>query len=425
MNPRPAAHRILKEVRAGTFSDLAAAKILPSVRPEDRGLALELAYGCLRLRARLDTWIQAHTDRPVKRIDAAILDWLRIGTYQLKELRTPDHAAVSETVRWARGDMDRGRAGYVNAVLRAVAADLEGDPFKHRDTDLLRHLTTWGSHPEWLLRRWLDRWTQHDVTRLVEHDNRAPNVVLRMLTDEPPHPPEGVELAPNREWPRSYTLKQGAPGVALAGLRAVIQDPGASAVVDYVGAQPPGPVVDVCSAPGTKGVGLAATYGVSVLATDVSAARLARVREPVRRLGLPIVAAVADARSLPVAEAGTVLADAPCTGTGVLRRRADARWRIDEARLDEMVRVQRDILDECARVVRVGGLIVYSTCSLEAEENEAQVDEFLDRHTGFEREPLDGASVPASTLTERGDLFVRPWVTGTDGAFAARLRRTS
>ena len=121
LNPRAAAHRILGEVRGGTLSDRAASRILPAVDPADRGLALDIAFGCLRLRARLDAWIRACADRPPSRMDRAVCDWLRIGAYQLTELRTPDHAAVGETVGAARSALGRRRAGYVNAVLRALA----------------------------------------------------------------------------------------------------------------------------------------------------------------------------------------------------------------------------------------------------------------------------------------------------------------
>ena len=436
LNPRAAAHRILADVRAGTLSDLAATRTLPAVPPPDRGLALEIAFGCIRLRARLDGWIAAFADRPVSRLDPPVRDWLRIGVYQLTELRTPDHAAVGETVGAARADLGRKRAGYVNAVLRAVAGGPDdAQPFPAPEADPVAHLCAWGSHPEWLVRRWLDRWPPSDVRRLVEHDNRPPDVVLRMLdpaelAPATPAPPEGVRLAPVPGWPRSFTLVEGTPAAALAGLRAVAQDPAASCVVDYVGARPAGPVLDVCAAPGTKALGLAAATGVPVVALDISRGRLGRLAAPARRLGLPVSAAVADARQLPVGEAGTVLADVPCTGTGVLRRRADARWRLDERGLAALVALQREILDACADAVRPGGLLVYSTCSLEREENEGQVDAFLERRPDYRREPPPAGRVPPAAaapppgcLTPRGDLFVRPWITGTDGAYAARLRR--
>ena len=118
-----------------------------------------------------------------------------------------------------------------------------------------------------------------------------------------------------------------------------------------------------------------------------------------------------------------MLLDAPCTGTGTLRRRVDARWRIDEATLDTLVALQGELLDACAELLEPGGLLVYSTCSVEAEENEHQVNRFLERRTEFERERGPVETVPPEMMTEDGDLFVRPWLRGTDGAYAARLRK--
>ena len=411
--------------------------------PADRGLALDIAFGCLRLRARLDRWIAAFADRPPSRMDGAVRDWLRIGVYQLTELRTPDHAAVGETVGAARGALGRGRAGYVNAVLRALTRGRGGSVpetlFPDAEEDPVGYLSSWGSHPGWLVRRWLARWPLADVRRMVEHHNRPPAVVVRMLTGGDPAPVEGVELVAVPGWPRSYTLVKGRPETALERLRAVIQDPAASAVVDYIGGagriggdgagrrgmRLAEPVLDVCAAPGTKTLGLAAACGGRVFALDISRRRLARLGAPARRLGLPVSEVVADARRLPVAEAGTVLADVPCTGTGALRRRADARWRLTARGLADLVALQRDILDACADAVRPGCLLVYSTCSLEREENEDQVEAFLERRPDYSREPppADSATPRHDCLTPAGDLFVRPWLTGTDGAYAVRLRR--
>lgn len=398
--------------------------MLPEVSPRDRGLTLEIAYGCLRLRARLDTRILALTDRPRRRIDPEVLDWLRAGMYELTELRTPAHAAVHETVKQARRRMDSGGAGFINAVLRAAISSPD-DPFPD-PTDTVAYLTSYGSHPEWLVRRWLDRWGRAATVALVEHGNSRPPVVLRTLDAAASLPPlpDSLRLRPLDAWSGSYELEEGTPVEALAHVRAVIQDPAASAVVDYVGDEMSPPVYDACAAPGTKTMGLASRTNGVVVAADVSRRRLRRVDAAARRLGLTVHGVVADARWPAVASAATVLADVPCTGTGVLRRRPDARWRIDEAGLTELVGIQREILDASARIVEEGGRLVYSTCSLEPEENEMQIEAFLRRNPDFERDPNRDAEMPATCLTVAGDLFVRPWLTATDGAYAARLRRT-
>jgi len=206
-------------------------------------------------------------------------------------------------------------------------------------------------------------------------------------------------------------------------VNAVIQDPAASAVVDYLGDEVPPPVYDACAAPGTKTMTLALRTEGLVIAADISARRLARIGPAAHRVGVDVKRVVADARRPAVASAGTVLADVPCTGTGVLRRRADARWRIGGRGLEDLVSLQREVLDACADIVEEGGILVYSTCSLEPEENEIQISSFLRRHPGFERDAGSSSELPEGCVTKLGDLFIRPWLHGTDGAYAARLRR--
>ena len=162
-----------------------------------------------------------------------------------------------------------------------------------------------------------------------------------------------------------------------------------------------------------------------VVALDVSPKRLRQVGRSAERTQLPIALVAADARCLPIASAGTIVADVPCTGTGVLRLRVDSRWRLDEGRLKKLLVLQRDILESCSSIVKEGGVLVYSTCSLEPEENEDQVEAFLERHREFRREPPSETVVPETCLSAAGDLFVRPWITGTDGSYAARMRRTA
>jgi 16S rRNA (cytosine967-C5)-methyltransferase len=181
-------------------------------------------------------------------------------------------------------------------------------------------------------------------------------------------------------------------------------------------------VLDLCSAPGGKAVG-AAEAAAFVAAADLSPRRLARLRQNVERLGLAerVGAVAADARRPPFAAADFVLLDAPCTGTGTIRRHPDGRWRVDPEALAELVALQREILDAAAPLVRAGGVLVYSTCSLEPEENEAQVTRFLERHPDFTRAPA--AELDPSLLDADDQLVVLPQRDGVDGAFAARLRR--
>lgn len=431
---RLAAHAILEDVEDGAYADRSAERRLASLAGRERRFAMELAFGCIRLRGRLDAELATLVHRPLGTLEPSVRAWLRLGLYQLREMRVPSHAAVDEAVAGARLAAGRGAGGLVNAVLRAAAAGPPADGvFPDPGKDPLGHLTSYGSHPEWLVRRWLDRWGFETAARLVEHDNRPPPVVLRLLDDRQTCADAaravedaGARLRPVLGWPRSCELVEGEPGETLAHLDAVIQDPAASAVVDYAGPDLEGPVLEACAAPGTKTLVLArvARNARPLVAADVSPARLTLAAEGASRAGVDALLVAMDARRPAVARSRTVLLDAPCTGTGVLRRRPDARWRLDAARLASLVELQRDLLDACAGLVDAGGLLVYSTCSLEPEENARQVTGFLERHPDFEREePADPPPWIAAATEADGDLLVTPWLHGTDGAYAARLRR--
>ncbi len=431
-DPRLAAFHTLCDVDRGEFADHAAARRLSNLQPDDRRLALELAYGSIRLRARLDAELDLLLDRPIRRMDPRVLQWLRLGLYQMRETRVPDHAAVDQTVGGLKRTVGPNVGGLANAVLRRAAREgPQATAFPDPDADPEGYLAIWGSHPRWLIERWLSRWPLASVRRLVENDNRAPPVTVRVLgadanSDADLEPIEGVRLIPEPGWKSMYRVREGRPEQVLGSLPCVVQDPAASAVVDYVGDGCMGPVLDACAAPGGKALALAWTARDArpFVAADVSGHRLDRLREPVARLGLDVLLLRADARAPAITGARTVLLDAPCTGTGVLRRRPDARWRVDQDRLDSLVALQRELLDAMADLVEPGGLLVYATCSLEPEENEEQVAGFLARHADFRREPPEPMWVPDEAIDENGDLRVLPWKWDTDGAFASRLRRS-
>ncbi len=432
---RAAAFRILEDVRSGAHADRSAAERLEGLDDRDRGLARELAYGVLRLRGRLDAELARHADRDLDELDPGVLDWLRLGVYQCRETRIPEHAAVNESVEGAARTEGRHVTGLVNAVLRSALRAGEPEP-PALDEDPVGRLTGWGSHPEWLVRRWLDRWPAETVEALVEADNRPPAVTGRV-----PDADDGVESARRalegtaveiralEEWRGGFRLVEGDPAELLRRVpRAVIQDPASFSVVDCVGRELRPPVADLCAAPGTKCLGLAARReeGSLQICADSDRSRLDAVGEAARRAGADARLMAADARRPPLRPegVGTLLLDVPCTGTGTLRRRPALRWRQGPKRLRSLLRLQEEILEGASPLVESGGLLVYSTCSLEPEENEEQVERFLERHPEFRREePGEGTALPPGVVDDRGDLRVLPWSHGTDGAYAARLRR--
>jgi 16S rRNA (cytosine967-C5)-methyltransferase len=418
-------------VRGGALADRAFESAAAFLEESDRRLAQELSYGVLRLRGRLDYVIDAVVAGGAERLEPEVLDILRLGAYQLLELdRVPPYAAVSEAVEAAKRASGKGAAGLANAVLRRLSeGSWDSFGFPRAEVDPLGYLTVWGSHPRWLVERWLGRWSFEDVERLVSYNNRRPGVFLSVIG-----PREsaletlragGVEADPVPGAATSVRIEPRALMAALDRVQAVVQDPGAAAVVEYMALDPGSKVVDLCAAPGGKAA-LLSGRGHDVWAFDVSAARLARLLENRTRLGLSrLHVARADARRPPLAQAGVVLLDVPCSGTGTLGRHPDGRWRIQADGLAALVALQRCLLDGAAEVVGPGGLLVYATCSLESEENEEQVKAFLARHTEFELERVRGSRVGEELLDSDGTLRVLPQRHDMDGAYAARLRRRS
>jgi len=409
---------------------VAFGRAAPGLGPRDRAFAHELLYGVARLRGRVDHLLGQHVHGGLARLQPELLELLRLGAYQLLYMDgVPRYAAVSQTVEQARRLAGRGAGGLTNAVLRALAREGAGEArFPDFADDPAGWLERWGSHPRWMVERWLARWTPEDVRGLVEADNRRPALCLVPLDRTPDEAVAalagaGVPAEPVEGVPGCVRLAPGSdPATALAALPSIVQDPGAHLVTRYADVAAGALVADLCAAPGGKALALSGRASYT-LAADRSVARMHLVRDNVRRTGRPLGMVVADASQPPLRAADAVLLDVPCTGTGTLARHPDGRWRLEPASVDAMVTLQRAILDGAADAVRPGGLLVYATCSLEVEENEDQVSAFLERRTDFrlERTP----AVPEEYLDEAGRLVVRPWKTGFDGAFAARLRRAA
>ncbi len=385
----------------------------------------------LRLRGRLDHIINTLVRGGIDSLDADALDALRLGTYQLLELdRVPAYAAVSESVEMAKSAAGRGAASVTNAVLRRVSrSSYNSFAFPALEEDPLGHLSSWGSHPVWLIERWLDRWPAESVRGLVDYNNRRPEVYLTVAGDRELSlerlQATGIEVAPVDGVRSSLRVESGTLKRALEVVGGVVQDPGAATVVDYISLDPATGVVDMCAAPGGKAAVLA-MRGHEVWAMEVAGPRLVKLLETRARLGLSHLHVVrADGRRPPIREAEAVLLDVPCSGTGTLARHPDGRWRLRRADLEGLVDLQRRLLDAAADAVRPGGLLVYATCSLEPEENEGQVEAFLSRRREYEREACNETHVIPRLLDANGDLRVLPQRDGMDGTYAARLRRSA
>jgi 16S rRNA (cytosine967-C5)-methyltransferase len=432
--PRSAAWRILHDLQRGIPFDLARERALAQLPEMDRGLAHEIAAGVLRHRNALDAALTPHLKQGTGGVRGDLLEILRLGAYQLLFLeRIPPHAAVDTAVTLGRRIGGASVGGFINAVLRKVAAERQGGtkavtaPLPLCPSALAAEY----SHPEWLVTRWVTRFGPEETERLVRANNARPPLViqparwsLEALTASldaasiPWHrAPYGAGLVVSERRPREL------PGLATGAW--YVQDPAQALVVRYASLPPGGIIFDACAAPGGKSIALA-EHARFLAAADLRPARARRLRKNLDRTGVERAAIlVADAKDPPVRRLDAVVLDVPCLGTGTFARHPDGRWRVTQDALGVLAAQGARLLRAQAEIVREGGLLVFSTCSLEPEENELQVEAFLAGDRRFRREPPPPEALPAELLTGAGDLFLLPHRHGTDGAYAARLRRVA
>lgn len=430
---RIAAAEICADLRGGELLDPSFDRRTQRLDARDRRWVRELVYGMLRRRSRVDGYLDNRVRGGVVRLDADLLDLLRLGAAQLLFMESvPAYAAIAQTVELAKRRHGMGASKLTNAVLRRL--DRERDSLElPRFTDPVDSLALEGSHPRWLVARWVSRWGVAETQKLLEANNREAPLVARpyhivreqleamfetagVHVDEAPLVRDSILLSS----PVSSLTELGPFRQGLFHL----QDPASTLVTQYAAIPSGVTVADLCAAPGGKSVELSRSAGL-VASSDLSFSRLQRVIENIKRLEIPTMHAyVADARMPAIRPVDVVLVDAPCTGTGTFRRHPDARWRLRVSDLAVMSSLQRAVLSGAAQVVKPGGLLVYSTCSLEPEENDEQIERFLAENPDFQLEPPAAGVVPSSVL-DGGMLRVLPQRHGTDGAFAARLRRAA
>lgn len=430
---RLVAAAVCADLRRGELLDTTFDRRAALLDARDRRWTRELVYGMLRMRGRLDALLAERVRGGLGRLDPELLDLLRLGAYQLLEMGSvPAYAAIAQTVELAKARAGEGAGKLANAVLRRL--DRERDTLALPATaDPVEALAAEYSHPAWLVARWLERWGADETRRLLASNNTEPPIVARPVHVvreqlEASLESAGVHVADAPLVPDSLVLTPPVPALTELGAfrRGLfhIQDPAATLVTRYAAIAPGAAVADCCAAPGGKAIELARTAG-AVFASDASPHRLQRLRENVRRLELEnVFAYAADASQPAIRPVDAVLLDAPCTGTGTMRRHPDARWRLKPSDVAVMTALQSRLLASAATLVNSGGLLVYSTCSLESEENDVPVDRFLATHPGWQLEPPPAGAVP-ETVLDGGRLRVLPQRHGIDGAFAARLRRVA
>jgi 16S rRNA (cytosine967-C5)-methyltransferase len=449
---RKIAYDVLRRVEAeGAYAtDVLHTDLGAGVRADDAALATEIALGVLRWRGLLDFLLQRALKKPVERLDLPVAIALRMGLYQLRFLeRIPARAAVNESAELVKSARKSSAASLVNAVLRRLAAGAKepAEKFLPPHISLSEQLAILHSHPAWLVQRWLARFGETQTTSLLQANNQTPRLACSL------HHPErrnetleslrsaGLTVEPGHLLQPAFAITGGSPTRTDAFRRGdiSIQDEASQAIPLLLDVQPGDRVLDLCAAPGGKTPTLARRAGEDglIVAADRHAHRLRAMREQFKRLHLSDVRIVEldAAAALPFGiRFDRILLDAPCSGTGTLARHPEIRWRLKPEQLSELNNLQCELLASALRQLAPGGRLVYSTCSLEREENEDMVTEALRNSAELKRvvasEAASSISPHLSDGAEAKNLFddagqfhTTPGAYETDGFFAALLRK--
>lgn len=415
----------------------------PTLSDRDRALLTELTYGTLRWRGKIDARLIRYIRRSLDDTDPLIRNLLRVTFYQLLFLdKIPDYAAVNEAVELAKAHGGSKVAGFVNGVLRSF--------LRERDrTAALQSTSDWQeaalaieySHPQWLVEKWLNYFGRKETETLLKANNEIAPLVLRVNSRKGSREAllglllkNGVAAVTTRWSPAGIWVQSRSTVNQLPGFQeGLFQVQGeASQLVSYLVSPQKGErILDACAAPGGKTTHIAELLADTgeLIALDKSERGIEKIRENVARLGLASLRTARSdvSRPLPAelcSPYDRILVDAPCSGLGTLRSHPETKWHRDQSDIERLAHLQKNIINQVARHLKPGGVLVYSTCTLTNNENEHIVEEFLEHHKEF---VLDDA---ASYLPEKARSLVRgnyfmtlPHRHDTDGFFAARMRK--
>lgn len=445
---RTIVYRILTRIETeNAYSNLSLNKEITQANLEarDRGLVTELVYGVLRMRGHLDYIINQFSKRPVPELDPGVRTLLRLGVYQMRFMdKIPVRAAVHTTVEIAKEEFHEGITKFMNGVLRNIDRGLAEIRFPDVEKDPIDYISTYHSHPRWLVEKWIECFGIEETIALCEANNRVPDLIIRTntLKIDPatladhlcedhgldvfllPYPYEGLLLENATGFTTLEAFREG---------KFTVQGQASMLVAHALQVEPGMKVVDLCAAPGGKTTHLAALMENEgeILAIDIHPHKIQLIEENCQRLGVTIVKTVcADTSSydLEPAQFDRVLLDSPCSGLGLLAQKPEIRWMKTPKEIEELVQLQRQLIDQGLRWLKPGGIMVYSTCTITREENQQMVEyvtkdsrvELLDlRHLL----PAEEREILAENGIDQPYLEFLPQISETEGFFIAAFRK--
>lgn len=440
VNVRELAAKVLQEVYAKqAYANIAMNRVLAKaeITALDRKFLTELVYGTIKATNTLDWIIGKFVNRPLSKIPPMILYIMRLACYQILYMdKVPDSAACNEAVELSKKYTHQGTVKFVNGVLRAIIRGKDSLEFPDLNLQPVQHIALKYHHPEWLVKLWLEEFGQEETINLCSANNLAPHLSIRVNTlkvdkaqliellavdgisvEQSQYAQDGLIITEmKKSLAASETFKQGLWQ---------IQDESSMLAAQILAAQPGCTVLDVCAAPGGKSTHIAQYLQNSgqVLSCDIYEHKLKLIKENSARLGINILQTFLQDATIYVEQfnniADYVLVDAPCSGLGVLRRRADARWRKQEHELERLPELQLRILKNAARYLKPGGRLVYSTCTIRRQENQDVINRFLQETPEFEYEQI----VHPVGQQQVREINLYPHLDGVDGFYIVSLKK--
>ncbi|MCF8010803.1 MAG: 16S rRNA (cytosine(967)-C(5))-methyltransferase RsmB [Clostridiales bacterium] len=443
LNAREVALKVLLNVeKKEAYANLALRGELgrANLKHVDRRFVTELVYGTVRSLKTLDWILEQFLKKPLSKQTAATRNILRMGLYQIFYMDSvPVSAACNESAEMARTYGNPGAVKYVNGVLRNIARSKENINFPGPEIDPVEYISLVHSHPQWMVRKWLDWLGYEETIRLCEANNNAAPLTVRANSLKTTLPElsswlteQGISVEKTSYAPEGLILNNtgGLENVsALTEGFMQVQDESSILAGHGLSPRPGAKVIDMASAPGGKSTHLAQLMGNNgkIIACDIFAHKLSLVMDNCRRLGINIVETVQeDARKLANNYrnwADYILLDAPCSGLGVLRRRPDARWRVTEQQVNEIAKLQREMMEEAARCLVPGGILLYSTCTITPQENDELIKDFLHANNNFALCSFKELLPSEIGDMEKGYIQLFPHIHNTDGFYMARMQK--